>query len=53
MDNEPLDLIPEEYYYSMSRDVSEDERTRKSFTWWELLVYATVLMMAFAITAIK
>lgn len=53
MDEEPIDLIPEEYYYSMSRDVSENERNHKTFTWWELLVYLTVLMMAFAITATR
>lgn len=50
MNEDTFYLVPEEFYYSMSRDVSEKERNHKSFSWWEILVYLCFLAVAFAAT---
>lgn len=49
-DNDPLYLVPEEYYYSVSRDVSEKELGRKSVALWEIPAYLFLLAMMFAST---
>lgn len=48
-DNEPY-YLPEEYYYSMSRDITD--RDRRKFYWWEPILYLGLLGVMFWLEAL-
>jgi hypothetical protein len=44
-EEDPFDLVPEEFYYSMSRDITDKDTPK--FHWWEPTLYMIVLAGAF------